>query len=242
MRSGTTFLPSNRHDTYPAIDPRKADLSDKVILITGASKGVGKAIALAFAQSGARGLVLLARSSLAPVQEACLSMQRPGHPLQILTLHVDIANNDQVEAAAKQVEATFGRLDIVINNVGYLGGSDLIAESDTEEWWKGWEVNIRGTYHVTRAFVPLLIQAGGDKTIVNMSSSGALGIGAGYSSYCVSALSLCCLSCSSRSQHFSRLRSWRSCVLPNSSMLSTATRAFSRTPSIQALFTQTCHI
>ena len=90
------------------------------MLVTGASKGIGKAIALTMAQSGARGLVLLARSSLSSVREECLTVQRSGHPLQVLSLQVDITDNNQVEAAAKEVKAAFGRLDIVINNAGIL--------------------------------------------------------------------------------------------------------------------------
>ena len=94
----TEFITSSRHDTYPAIDPTKADLSGKVVLVTGASKGIGKAIALTFAQAGIRGLALLARSPLAALKDECLAAQRPGKPLEVLTIHADISNNDHIEA------------------------------------------------------------------------------------------------------------------------------------------------
>ena len=154
-------------------------------MLTGASKGIGRAMAFAVAQSGARGLVLLARSSLDAVKERCLATQRPGCPLEVMTIQTDVANNDQVVAAAKQVEDTFGRVDVVINNAGYAERYNYIADSDPDDWWKGWNVNMRGTYHVTRAFLPLLIKCGGDKTIVNVSSLSAHAWIPRYTSYSV---------------------------------------------------------
>ena len=119
---------------------------------------MGKAIALTVAQSGARGLVLLARSSLSSVKEACLSLQRPGHPLHVLAAQVDVTDGSQVATLVNEVESTFGRLDVVVNNAGYLNTVQQIPDSDPNDWWKVWEVNIRGTYHVVRACLPLLIK------------------------------------------------------------------------------------
>ena len=183
--AGAAFIPVDKHDTYSAISPAKADLSGKVVVVTGASKGIGRAIALAIAQSGARGLVLLARSGLDAVKEQCLAVQRPGHPLEVLTVQVDVANNDQVVAAVKQVEDTLGHVDVVINNAGYLERYNYIADSNPDDWWKVWNVNLRGTYQVTRAFLPLLVKCNGDKTIVNLSSIGAHNLSLRYSSYSV---------------------------------------------------------
>ena len=130
LYAGPEFLPTDRHDTYPVIDPTKADLSGKVVVVTGASKGIGRAIAMAMAQAGAKGLALLARSDLDHTKERCLAAQRPGHPLKVLTIQVDVANNDQVVAAARQVEETFGRVDVVINNAGmWRAVSQSIASS-----------------------------------------------------------------------------------------------------------------
>ncbi|KAL6305501.1 putative oxidoreductase, partial [Sparassis latifolia] len=158
------------HDTYPAIDPTTADLSGKVVLVTGASKGIGKAIAIAFAQAGVSGLVLLARSSTKAVEAECLAAQRPGKILKLLSLSVDVTDTAQVIDAAKHVKETFGRLDVAVNNAGYLTPPKPMAESDPYDWWKVWEFNIRGVYNVTQAFIPLLIECGGDKLIVNVAS------------------------------------------------------------------------
>ena len=186
--TGPMFVPTQRHDTYPAIDPSKADLSGKVVLITGASKGIGKAAAISLAQAGVRGLVLLARSDLTPAKEAALSHKRPGRPLDVLAIPVDVANNAQVVSAVKQVEETFGRLDVVINNAGYIETSNFVADSDPEDWWTAWNVNMRGTYHVSRAVLPLLIKCGGDRTIINVSSSTSSIFVPGSSAYSVGAL------------------------------------------------------
>ncbi|GJE98166.1 SDR family oxidoreductase [Phanerochaete sordida] len=185
---GAIFIPNNRHETYPAIDPTKANLSGKVVVVTGASRGIGKAIALAVAQAGTKGLALFARGSLDAVKAECLAAQRQGHPLEVLTAQVDVTNEAQVAAAAKQVEATFGRVDIVVNNAGYLEPYNFIADTVSAEWWRGFEINVQGTYFVTRAFLPLLIKSDGDKTVVNVSSGGAFMFLPRYSAYALSKL------------------------------------------------------
>ena len=75
----------------------------------------------------------------------------------------------------------------MINNAGYLEVSREVAEADVEEWWKTWEVNIKGTFLVTRALLPLLLESeSGEKIIVNVSSIAAHGVRSGGSSYQVS--------------------------------------------------------
>ncbi|GJE98180.1 SDR family oxidoreductase [Phanerochaete sordida] len=185
---GDSFLPLNRHDTYPAIELAKADLSGKVVVVTGASRGIGKDIAVAMAQGGAKGLVLLARAGLDAAKADCRAAARPGSGLEVLAVEADITKNDQVVAAAKRAEATFGRVDIVINNAGYLEQYNFIADSEPDEWWKTFEVNVRGTYQVSRAFLPLLIKCGGDKTIVNLTSPASIGFLPQFSAYSISKL------------------------------------------------------
>ena len=138
-------------------------------------------------------MVLFARSDLSDVKAACLSVQRPGHPLEVLTASVDVTNNDQVVAGVKKVEETFGRLDIVINNAGFTEKWGLIADSDPDSWWTTWNINIRGTYHVVRATLPLLIRSGGDKTIINVGSFASNFLLPRSSSYYVSRMSDLCI-------------------------------------------------
>lgn len=185
---GEKFLPTNRHDTYPAIDPANADLTGKVVVVTGASRGIGQATAVAMAQAGAKGIVLIARSSPDATKAACLEAAREGRKTEVLALAVDITDTAAVAAAAKRIEETFGRVDIVVNNAGYLEKYALIADTDPVSWWRAFEVNLRGTYEVTRALLPLLIACNGDKTIVNVTSASALIAFPRFTAYTISKL------------------------------------------------------
>ncbi|KAF5360101.1 hypothetical protein D9757_013642 [Collybiopsis confluens] len=195
--TGVGFVPTAHHDTYDAINPSKADLSGKVVLITGASKGIGKGIAMAYAQAGASGIVLLARNKpgLEATHEACIKAQRPGQNLKVLPLSIDIADIKEVQNALEEVENTFQRLDIVINNAGRMDYPKRIGDVDPNEWWNIWSVNIKGTFNVTQAALPLLISSDdGLKTILNISSIGAHIFTAGFSAYQTSKLAILRLS------------------------------------------------
>jgi NAD(P)-dependent dehydrogenase (short-subunit alcohol dehydrogenase family) len=153
-------------------------LSGKSVLITGASKGVGKATAISYAKAGASFIALAARSSLSTIaQEVKDAATHAGRPEpKILTISLDVTDRASVSAAAQQVSTAFdNRLDILINNAGYLSSFSSIADSDPDEWWRDWEVNVKGVYLVTRAFWPLLL-ASTLKTIINVSSIGAVAI------------------------------------------------------------------
>jgi NAD(P)-dependent dehydrogenase (short-subunit alcohol dehydrogenase family) len=84
---------------------------------------------------------------------------------------LDITSQQSTEEAAKLVEKEFGKLDILINNAGVIGGMKWIADTHPEVWWHTWNVNFRGPYLVTRAFLPLMLK-GGDKTIISTCSVG----------------------------------------------------------------------
>ncbi|KAF1844109.1 oxidoreductase-like protein [Cucurbitaria berberidis CBS 394.84] len=175
INAGVNFT-SGRHDTYPYIDPTHNDLNGKYVLITGASKGLGKAAALSYARSGASGIALGARSPLEPVVEEVLAAAKSaGRPEpRIVTLSLDVTDRHSVEAAAQKISGIFdGRLDILINNAGHLSKCVSILDSDPDDWWRGWEVNVKGVYLVTRAFLPLLLKSSW-KTVINISSVGAV--------------------------------------------------------------------
>jgi NAD(P)-dependent dehydrogenase (short-subunit alcohol dehydrogenase family) len=107
-----------------------------------------------------------------------------GHPEPtVTTLLIDLGDRESVTAAAEKLEREWGRLDIVISNAGFLPAWVPLLEGDEEEYWKGWEINIRGTYWTAKAFLPLLLKCGGDKTFVAISSLGAHILAPGASSY-----------------------------------------------------------
>lgn len=206
--AGFDFTPTVHNDTYPAINPAtKSDCTGKHVFITGASKGIGRALALAYAKAGAAAIGLGARSDLKGLaEEIPVAAEKAGKKApKVLTCVMDVADRGAVENTAKEVESSFGRLDILVNNAGYLENFDPIAESDPDEWWKTWTIvrphhsqshflpdilltipcsiqNVRGLYLCTRAFLPLLLKSG-DKTIVNLTSIGAHDKRTGASAY-----------------------------------------------------------
>jgi NAD(P)-dependent dehydrogenase (short-subunit alcohol dehydrogenase family) len=153
-------------------------------MITGASKGVGRATAISFAQAGAAGIALGARSDFSSLETEieAAAIAAGKKPPQVLQLNLDVTNETDAVNAAKEVEKAFGKLDILFNNAGYLSSFKLIGESQTDEYWKNYEVNIKGIYLVTKAFLPLILK-GGEKTIVNISSRGAHALSKGASGY-----------------------------------------------------------
>ncbi|KAI1375691.1 PLC-like phosphodiesterase [Hypoxylon crocopeplum] len=188
----TTSIVHN--DTYPAIDSSKADFSGKVVFISGASRGLGKAMCISFAKAGASMIAIGARSDLsATVKEMKTAATSVGKPEPtVLPLVFDVTDHKSVDGAAAQVKKNFGHVDIVINNAGKLGTS-LIVDSNPDEWWKIWQVNLVGPYLVSRAFIPLLLE-GTDKTIITVSSVGAHVISPSLSAYQTSKLAVLRLS------------------------------------------------
>lgn len=170
---------SNVHDTYPFIDPTKSSSSSlhgKSVLITGASKGIGLLIAARFATAGFTRIALAARSRLdATIAAVKAAASEAGHPEpQILALTVDVSSADSLRAAAETVSTEFdGKLDVLINNAGYLESWAKFDESDPQDWWKTWEVNINGVYLACKFFLPLVLRSE-LKTVINVSSIGAL--------------------------------------------------------------------
>lgn len=158
-------------------------------MITGASKGIGRSTAIAYARAGASYIALGARSSLSSVEPAVLAAAKEaGHePPKILLLNLDVSSRPSITAAAETVGKEFsGKLDILINNAAMLEKWTPIVESDEEEYWRTWEVNYRGIYWMTKSFLPFLLdESGGEgmKIIVNVSSAGALNLTNGASAY-----------------------------------------------------------
>ncbi|KAK3646918.1 hypothetical protein LTR22_014071 [Elasticomyces elasticus] len=179
-----TMTKEVHNDTYPAIDPTIANMVGRAVLIVGASKGLGAAMAVSFARAGASQIAIGARSSLtsvaASMKKAAVEAGRP-EP-QVLTIELDVTSQSSTEAAASQVSSAFGKLDVLVHNSGILEGMKPITDTDPDEWWKTWEVNVRGPYLISRSFIPLLLK-GDTKTFVVVSSVGAHLVMPGLSAY-----------------------------------------------------------
>lgn len=174
IQIGFTWISKIHNDTYPTITAARCKQHGRAVFVTGASKGIGRAIAIAFAQAGTSFIALGARTSLDAVETAVLdAATSAGHPPpQILKLVLDVSDEQSVSDAAAEVKRAFGRLDILVNNAGRVEKWVPLAETDPKSWWSTWEVNLKGTYLMTRAMLPLML-LGGEKTIINMNSIGA---------------------------------------------------------------------
>ncbi len=121
-----------------------ADLTGQVALVTGASRGIGRQIAADLIAAGAL-VVAGARNtdSLADLVESSGGRCQP--------VALDVTNDAQVTAAIDGAVARHGRLDLLVNNAGIGGGSELPWETPIDEWWAVQEVNVRGVYACTQA-------------------------------------------------------------------------------------------
>ena len=141
-------------------------------------------MSLSFAKAGASYITLGARGDMTSlveeIEEFATAAGRKSPT--VLPIKFDVTSQDSVANAAAAVEREIGKVDIVVNNAGVLGAMKPITESDPDEWWNTWTINLRGTYLVTRAFLPLMLK-GGDKQIVNVSSVGAHCLVPGTSAY-----------------------------------------------------------
>ena len=193
MSSGFDFTPTIRNDTYDFVKPEQWDLTSKSVLVTGASKGLGKDNAISFARAGASQIAIAARSGMKQVEkEIKAAAQKAGKKEPtVLSLKLDVMDKQSVSDAVATIEKAFGGLDIVINNAGALEQFKSIADSDPDDWWRTWQVNTFGAYLVARGTIPLLLKKeNGLKTILNVSSIGAHAIMHGASAYQTSKLAL----------------------------------------------------
>src|SRR5213593_1879960 len=153
-------------------------LKDKVALITGGGRGIGKAVALAYAREGAR-LGICARTA-AEIEETAKEIRALG--AECLAVACDISLEEPVTALAKTVEERFGSLDVLVNNAGVMTRSAPIMELEVRKWDYTIAVNLRGPFLVTRAILPMMISKKGG-SIINVSSSIGRGAYANFAAY-----------------------------------------------------------
>jgi 3-oxoacyl-[acyl-carrier protein] reductase len=159
-------------------------LKGKKALITGAGKGIGKALALALAQEGVS-VALLARTT-ADLEKVAEEVTAFG--VEAFVVQANVANLESVNSATEKVLNSFGTIDILINNAG-IGRFGNFMDLEVASWEEIIQVNLMGAYYVTRAFLPQMIERKtGD--IINISSTAGLNGNAMTSAYSASKFGL----------------------------------------------------
>jgi len=153
-------------------------LAGQVAVITGAGRGIGRAIARRLASLGATS-VLLGRTQ-SSLDETARAIVDSGGKTEVIPCDVTVLH--QLEYAAARVDSTFGGLDILVNNAGVGGFTELLHNLPSEEWDKILNTNLRGVYYAIRCFAPMMIRAhsGHMINISSLAGKNALANGAAY--------------------------------------------------------------
>ncbi|KAJ4344473.1 uncharacterized protein N0V89_012215 [Didymosphaeria variabile] len=184
------------HDIYPTISAAQTPSlkqSGKVILITGAGRGIGRATALQYAHADVASIILCARTA-SQLDGVKSEIEKVKGSIRVHRFSLDVTDNIAVAHCAQEVHKTEGRLDVLVNNAGNGAPWVPISEGDPERYWNSITVNIKGPYLFLHAFLPLLQATAQDynttTTVINMTSIGAHTIYPGLSDYCMSKVAL----------------------------------------------------
>nr|WP_225777761.1 SDR family NAD(P)-dependent oxidoreductase [Pseudomonas sp. Marseille-Q3773] len=150
---------------------------NKVAIVTGAAGGIGSAIAAKLASEGAK--VVISDVNLAAAKQVAEDIQKDGG--HALAIAADISQGDACRELINQTFAEFGKIDVLVNNAGINRRGDLLALTE-EDWSVSFAVNLDSMFHLCRAVLPLMIEAGGG-AIVNTASQWGLYPAPGHIAY-----------------------------------------------------------
>ena len=165
-------------------------LKDKVVFITGASAGIGRSCAAAFAGTGAR--LILAARRLQRLEELAAELKhKPGE--NILLLELDVRDQPAVERVVEGLPPEWSAIDILVNNAGLSRGLDKIYEGKLEDWEEMIDANIKGLLYVSRAIIPGMVKRG-QGHIINIGSISGHEVYPGGGVYCATKFAVDALS------------------------------------------------
>ena len=159
-------------------------LAGQVAVITGAGRGIGRAIALTLAELGAH--TVLCGRSREPLERTAVAIQKGSAQISAKSslIECDVTDLRSVEALAGHIERTFRRIDILVNNAGIGGASGPLHQLSPDDWDRVMNTNLRGVYYCIRSLAPLMINSKARSGhIINISSlagKNALPNGAAY--------------------------------------------------------------
>lgn len=153
-------------------------LDDKVALVTGASRGIGRAVALELAKAGAK-IVINYAGNVAAAEAVKAQIEAAGG--QAIAVQADISQADAVEHLVKEAVSAFGKIDILVNNAG-ITRDGLLMRMKEEDWDAVMNTNLKGIFHCTKAVSRLMMKQRAGK-IVNMTSVVGVMGNAGQANY-----------------------------------------------------------
>ena len=155
-------------------------LKDKVAVVTGAQRGFGKASAIALAKEGA---TIVAVDMGKDIEGTASEIKQMGQ--KAIGLIADITSPEQIKNMVNKAIDAFGHIDILVNNAGILPRRSFLWEADDNDWRKTIEVNLIGTYNMTKAVLPFIIKNGKGR-VINLSSVSGKNGSPTSSAYCAS--------------------------------------------------------
>jgi NAD(P)-dependent dehydrogenase (short-subunit alcohol dehydrogenase family) len=198
--SGYNFTPTLHHDIHDAIDASKAKglaQPGKVILITGAGRGIGRAIAIQYAHASVASLIIISRTS-SELESLEKEIKSINSTIRVHRFSIDVSNSPAVHELARTVQEKEGRLDVLVNNAGYSNDWVPLPATEPNEWWKVFNINLNAPYLFTHAFQPLLAETAKKAStkvhIINITSIGAHIVNPVAAAYGISKLALVRLS------------------------------------------------
>ena len=156
-------------------------LDNKIALVTGASRGIGKAIAIALAKAGATVVINYAGNANAAQEVATEIMENSG---KAIVIQADVASAEAVENMVKMIVEQFGRIDILVNNAG-ITRDNLLMRMKESDWDDVMNTNLKGVYNCTKSISRIMMKQRYGK-IVNMTSVVGLTGNAGQANYAAS--------------------------------------------------------
>jgi NAD(P)-dependent dehydrogenase (short-subunit alcohol dehydrogenase family) len=159
-------------EEYLVADTNHRQFNEKVAFVTGATSGIGRATAIAFAQEGAK--VVVVDISESGIKETARLIEEAGG--SALAVTCDVREAEQVKAAVDQAVSAFGRIDFAFNNAGVEQPVAAVADVSEADWHRIIGINLGGVFLCMKYVVPVMLAQGGGSIVNTSSSAGVIGI------------------------------------------------------------------